>query len=277
MSINHYQVKDKNGWKLASHDPGDTSLCADKQKALAQLEKLKAELAELQFKMYAGNEFGLLVVLQAPDGGGKDGTIRNVLSGVNPQGVHVSSFKAPSGEEANHDYLWRIHKSAPARGRFVVFNRSHYEDVLIARVHGDLILPEWAKKRPNLWVERYEQINNFEKHLTQNNIVIVKCFLNISKDEQKKRFEKRLSDPTRNWKFSPNDMAERKFWEQYQGAYEQMLHNTNTPWAPWYVVPGNNKWHRSLVVAEILVQTLRALKLEFPKADPEALKRIVLE
>lgn len=275
-SVNDYRVGDGGKVKLGQFNPDDNALCADKTKALARIAKLKQELFDLQGKMYACNEYGLLIVLQGMDASGKDGTIRHVMSGVNPQGCHVSSFKQPSLVEANHDYLWRIHHSCPARGRVVIFNRSHYEDVVIVRVHADQILPAWAKRRKNLWAERYEQINNFEKHLSQNNIIIVKCFLHISKDEQKRRLEARLHDPARNWKLSAADVAEREHWDDYVKAYEQALTHTSTAEAPWYVIPANRKWYRNLAVAELVVGTLRKLKLTYPKADPEELKKITI-
>lgn len=275
-SIDRFSVSGHNDWKLAHLDPNASPDCADKAEAAVRLEKLRLELIGLQDKLYAGCEYGILLVLQGLDTSGKDGTIRNVMSGVNPQGCHVSSFKVPSAVEANHDYLWRIHHSAPARGRFVIFNRSHYEDVVAARVHSDR-LPEWAKKRKELWKERYEQINNFEKHLWQNNIVTVKCFLHISKDEQQARLAKRLADPAKNWKFSSADVAERKLWDEYMKVYDETLHHTSTEWAPWHVVPANKKWYRNIVVAELVVDALRKLKLAYPKADPEELKRIVIE
>jgi PPK2 family polyphosphate:nucleotide phosphotransferase len=277
MNFDRYRVDGKEGLDLDKHDPADLKWCDQKKEARKRLAELKEELAELQRRLYANNEHGLLMVLQAMDAGGKDGAIRKVMSGVNPQGCHVSSFKAPSAVEANHDYLWRIHHSIPARGRFVIFNRSHYEDVIIARVHADQILPEWAKGRKHLWAERIEQINQFERHLAQNNIVILKFFLHISKDEQKKRLQARLEDPAANWKFSSNDLAERAHWDDYQKAFEQALSRTSTDWAPWYVVPANHKWYRDLVIAEVLVATLQELKLEYPKADPEMLKGIVIE
>ncbi|MCL5270233.1 MAG: polyphosphate kinase 2 family protein [bacterium] len=275
MTLGRYQVKDKGEWKLDRHDPDDNSLCSDKKKAAERLRELKADLAEQQQLLYASNEYGLLLVLQAIDAGGKDGTIRHVMSGVNPQGCHVSSFKAPSAVEANHDYLWRIHHSVAARGRFVIFNRSHYEDVLVVRVHPEF-LPPWAARRKNLWQERFEQINNFEKHLVENNIIIVKCFLHISKDEQRQRFERRLKDPARNWKFAAADVNERRHWDQYMEAFEDAFRHTSTDWAPWYIIPADRKWYRDLVIAELLVKTLKELKLSFPKGDAEELEKIVI-
>ena len=273
-SMERYRVDGKNDWKLGLLSPDDHAECPDKPTSLERLIKLKERLAEQQQRLYAGNEFGFLLVLQGMDAGGKDGAIRNVMSGVNPQGCHVSSFKGPSPVELNHDYLWRIHISSPARGRFNIFNRSHYEDVVAVRVHADRLLPAWAKRRKNLWEERFEQINNFEKLLNQNNIITVKCYLHISKDEQKARLERRLEDPSRNWKFSPADLAERQHWDEYVKAYEDAIRNTSTAWAPWYIIPANRKWYRNLVIAEIIVNTLEKLKLEYPKADPNLLRDI---
>lgn len=273
-SLDRFLVEKKDGWKLTKLDPDATPECADEASAQSRLLTLRNELVQLQDKLYAGGEWGFLLVLQGLDGSGKDGTIRHVMSGVNPQGCHVSSFKVPSAVEANHDYLWRIHHSAPARGRFVIYNRSHYEDVVVVRVHADELLPDWAKKRKKLWEERFEQINNFEKLLVQNNIAIVKCFLNISKEEQKERLEKRLDDPSKNWKFSTADLAERLHWDDYMKAYNEALHATSTDWAPWHVIPANNKWYRNLVIAELVVDKLKSLGLAYPAADPEKLKDI---
>lgn len=277
IPLSSYRVDGKGTWQIKRHDPACLEGCPDKDAALKRLLKLKEELAELQNKLYASNEYGLLLVLQAMDAGGKDGTIKHVMSGVNPQGCHVSSFKAPSPVEANHDFLWRIHQSAPARGRFVIFNRSHYEDVLVVRVHADKFLPDWAKKRKNIWQERYEQINNFEKILAQNNTAVIKCFLNISKDEQKARLERRIQDPARNWKFDENDVYERQHWDDYMDSYEQVFRHTSTDYAPWHIIPANHKWYRNLVIAELLVTTLRKLKLKYPKADPEMIKGIQID
>lgn len=277
LDLRQFEVADNSRFALRKFDPDATPGLKDREAAEALIAKLKKKIIELQQRMFANGEHGLLLVLQALDAGGKDGTIRSVLSGVNPQGVHVSSFKAPSAVEANHDYLWRIHRSAPARGRFVIFNRSHYEDVVVARVHADQLLPEWAKKRKRLWEERYEQINNFEKLLIENNIVVIKCFLNISRDEQKRRLEKRLSDPAKNWKFSAADLAERQHWDDYQKAFEQAFRATGTGQAPWHIVPANKKWYRNAVIAQLIVEKLSALKMKYPKSDPEALAKIVIE
>jgi PPK2 family polyphosphate:nucleotide phosphotransferase len=277
LDLRRYEVRDDPKFSLKRHDADTNEGLANREQAEATLHKLKKQLIEQQQRLYANGEHGILLVLQALDAGGKDGTIRTVLSGINPQGTHVSSFKAPSAVEANHDYLWRIHHSAPARGRFVIFNRSHYEDVVVARVHQEQLLPGWAKRRKNLWEERYEQINNFEKLLSQNNIVVVKCFLHISKDEQKRRLEKRLQDPSKNWKFSAGDLAEREHWDDYQHTFEQAFRATGTKCAPWYIIPSNKKWYRNVVIAQLLVEKLRALKLKYPESDPEVLQHIVIK
>lgn len=226
-----------------------------------------AELNELQAVLWAEAKHSVLIVLQAMDTGGKDGTIRHVLGPLNPQGVRVHSFKKPSAEEAAHDYLWRIHRRAPSMGRIAIFNRSHYEDVLVVRVH------DWIDKKTA--EERYEQINNFEKHLAQNGTMIVKFFLHISKEEQKERLQARLDRPEKNWKFSSADLAERAYWDKYQDVYRAMLENCSTPYAPWYVIPADRKWYRNFLVARILRHTLAGLDLEYPA--PEAgLDKIVI-
>jgi PPK2 family polyphosphate:nucleotide phosphotransferase len=214
-------------------------------------------LEELQYKLYADNRHALLVVLQALDAGGKDGTIRHVMTGFNPQGCHVTSSKVPSAEEADHDYLWRIHKALPPRGDIGIFNRSHYEDVLVVRVH-DLV----PKK---VWSRRYDQINAFEKILAENGMTIVKFFLHISKEEQKRRFQARLDDKAKHWKLAAGDFEERKHWDDYVEAYEDCLRRCSTAHAPWYVIPSDKKWFRNLAVSSILVETLEALDLEYPE------------
>jgi PPK2 family polyphosphate:nucleotide phosphotransferase len=216
--------------------------------------------------MYAEDRRALLVVLQAMDAGGKDGTIRHVTAGLNPQGCRVTSFKAPSAEELDHDYLWRIHHAVPARGEFGIFNRSHYEDVLVVRVHG--LVPK------SVWSARYQQINAFEKLLAANDVVIVKFFLHISKEEQIERLRARLEDPTKLWKFNEQDIAERRRWDDYMAAYEDALERCSMPAAPWYIVPANKKWFRDYVVSQILLDTLSRLKMQFPKAtvDPKKIR-----
>ncbi|HEV2750339.1 MAG TPA: polyphosphate kinase 2 family protein [Gemmatimonadales bacterium] len=243
--------------KLASWDPDDTLGLKKGDKTDAMVAKNMARLDELQYLMYADHRRALLVILQGMDASGKDGTIRHVMTGLNPQGCRVTAFKAPSIEEAEHDFLWRVHRAAPAKGEIAIFNRSHYEDVLVARVR-QLV--------PNaVWSGRYDQINRFERLLVDNDIVVVKFFLHISKDEQKRRFEERLEDPTKQWKLSPSDFEDRKYWDDYVAAYEDVLTRCSTEEAPWYVVPADRKWVRNFAVSGILVETLEACRMKFPK------------
>jgi PPK2 family polyphosphate:nucleotide phosphotransferase len=244
--------------RLDRIDPNDMH-GIDKAAAEKRFDKDRAELLELQTVLYAEARRSVLVVLQGIDASGKDGTIRHVMSGLNPQGVTVTSFKAPVGDEARHDYLWRVHRAIPEWGKIGIFNRSHYEDVLVVRVHD--IVPK------AVWSKRFEQINDFERMLTESGVRILKFFLWIGKDEQKKRFEQRLTDPTKNWKFSADDTKERKFWDEYIVAYEDMLAKCSTEAAPWYVVPANHKWFRNLAVAQILRDEMRGMKLAYPKAE----------
>jgi PPK2 family polyphosphate:nucleotide phosphotransferase len=244
---------------LAAVDADQSEHYAKKKDVLGDLEVQRKRIQELQARQYAENEQGLLIVLQAMDTGGKDGTIKHVFGGVNPQGCRVSSFKAPNPEEANHDFLWRYHKSVPARGRIGIFNRSHYEDVLVVRVKN--LVPE------EVWRPRYEMIRNFEHSLALNGISVVKFYLHISKDEQKRRLESRLADPDKRWKFSKNDVKERAFWDDYQEAFEEAINSTSTEHAPWYVVPANKKWYRNLVVARTIADTLEAMDPRFPPAE----------
>ncbi|MEP7244586.1 MAG: polyphosphate kinase 2 family protein [Gammaproteobacteria bacterium] len=230
------------------------------------LKANRKRLEELQYKLYADGHFALLIVLQAIDGGGKDGTTRNVMTAFNPQGCTVTSFKAPSPEELRHDYLWRIHKHMPPRGEVAVFNRSHYEDVLVVRV--DNLAPK------AVWKPRFEQINNFERTLTESNVHVLKFFLQISKDEQRKRFEERLAEPAKQWKFSPADLDKRKQWNQYAAAFEDVLTRCSTKWAPWYLIPGDKKWFRNLAVSQIVADELARMPLSFPKLgyDPSKIR-----
>jgi len=241
---------------IADLDPDDTAGYQKKSAARKDLARNIARLSALQYLLYAENKHAVLIVLQAMDAGGKDGIIRHVMSGVNPQGCRVTSFKAPSAEEADHGFLWRIHKAVPRKGNIGIFNRSHYEDVLVVRVH-DLV-PR------SVWSRRYEQINAFEKLLAANDVKIVKFFLHISKDEQKKRFQARLDSPDKHWKLSPADFAERKHWDEYMRAYEDVLTKCSASWAPWYVIPANRKWFRNLAVSQIIVETLEELDMKFP-------------
>ena len=242
--------------KLADVDPADTHGVA-KSGAESHLDKNCSRLSVLQYLLYAEARRSLLVVLQGIDAGGKDGTIRHVMSGLNPQGVDVTPFKVPEGEEKRHDYLWRIHKAVPEYGKIGIFNRSHYEDVLVVRVHG--LVPK------AVWEKRYDQINAFEEMLSQNGVRIIKFLLLISKDEQAKRFRERLEDKSKNWKFSLADVKEREYWDDYMEAYQDMLRKCSTKTAPWYVIPANKKWFRNLAVSEIMVHALESMNLKFPK------------
>ena len=237
-----------------------------KSAAAAQLAKNLERLRVLQYLLYAEGKRSLLVVLQGIDAGGKDGTIRHVMSGLNPQGVDVTPFKVPEGQEKRHDYLWRVHQAVPEYGKIGIFNRSHYEDVLVVRVH-DLVPTA-------VWSKRYQQINDFESMLVENHVRIVKFLLYISKEEQAKRFHERLDDKSKNWKFSPADINERKYWDDYLEAYTEMLRKCSTEAAPWYVIPANHKWFRNLAVSQILVDVLEGMDLKYPKpaADLSAIK-----
>ena len=241
---------------LADRDPGET-MGLDKEAAAEKTEKNIARLDELQYLMYGEHRRALLVVLQGMDGAGKDGTIRHVMRGLNPQGCRVTSFKAPSAEEAEHDFLWRVHRVVPSSGEVAIFNRSHYEDVLAARVRK--LVPK------TVWTRRYDHINRFEQLLTDSDIVIAKFFLHVSKDEQGRRFEERLRDPTKQWKLSPSDFEDRKHWDDYVAAYEDALTRCSTSDAPWFIVPADKKWFRNFAVSRILVETLEALDMRFPK------------
>jgi PPK2 family polyphosphate:nucleotide phosphotransferase len=235
-----------------------------------------SDISELQQVMYAHDRYALLLVFQAMDAAGKDGTIRAVLSGVNPAGCHVTSFKTPSAEELDHDFLWRTARQLPERGRIGVFNRSYYEEVLVVRVHPEFLaaqrLPNGVDKR-GFWPDRYESIREHERHLARNGTVILKFFLNISRDEQRKRFLSRLEEPEKHWKFSEKDVAERAYWDKYQQAYEEALNETSRPWAPWYAIPADNKDYMRMTVAQIVRDTLKSLDLEYPRPDKATLAR----
>lgn len=252
-----YRISPKTAVNLKEWDPDDLSAFkGGKAKAEPQLVKSSARLSGLQGVLYAEHKHKVLMVLQALDCGGKDGTIEHVFKGVNPQGVRVAAFKAPTPIELDHDYLWRVHRQTPGRGEITIFNRSHYEDVLAVRVH-DLV----PKK---VWRRRYQQINDFERMLAEEGVTIVKFYLHISKDEQRKRQRERLKDPRKKWKFNAGDLQDRELWGDYMKAYEEALSETSTDWAPWYVVPANHNWYRNLVVASVLVETLERLKMSYP-------------
>jgi len=267
-----YRIEQGKHFRLKDIDPGDTQGLRSqfKPQAKALLEKGVKELARLQDILAAQDRWGMLLIFQAMDAAGKDGTIKHVMSGVNPQGVQVHSFKAPSSEELDHDFLWRCFKNLPERGRIGIFNRSYYEEVLVVRVHGELLaaekLPESLVTK-SIWKGRFEDINGFERYLTRNGIVILKFFLHLSKAEQKRRFLERLENPNKNWKFSASDIKERQCWDDYQEAYEDMIRHTASEHAPWYVVPADNKWFTRLVVAAAVVQALEEMDLSYPKVD----------
>ena len=264
-----YLVKPQSKVKLSEYDPNDTDdFKGGKKKGLAKLEKLNVKLEALQELLFAEYQHKLLVVLQAMDTGGKDGVIRHVFEGVNPAGVRVASFKAPTPEELKHNYLWRIRKQVPDKGEMVIFNRSQYEDVLIVRVH-DLVPPE-------VWSKRFKQINHFERTLAENGTTILKFYLHIDLDEQKERLQARLDDPAKHWKFRLGDLEELKLWPDYMQAYEDVLSKTSTEYAPWYIVPANHKWFRDLVISTVLVDTLEGLKMKYPESE-ENLSGVAIE
>ena len=267
--MKQYLVKPETKVKLSKWDPNDTGdFKGGKEEGLAKLEKLNGKLESLQELLFAEHKHKVLIVLQAMDTGGKDGAIRRVFDRVNPAGVRVASFKAPTAEELDHDFLWRVHKQVPGKGEMVIFNRSHYEDVLVVRVHNYVT--------PEVWGKRFEQINEFERTLAENGTTILKFYLHIDLDEQKARFQARLDDPTKRWKFRLGDLEERKFWPDYMKAFEDVLSKTSTEHAPWYIVPANRKWFRDLVISSVLVDTLEGLKMEYPESE-ENLDGVVIE
>lgn len=271
MNLDKFQIQKDQAIHLSDWQPDDTSsFNGTKEEALDLIQELKKRLEELQEKLYAEKEHKVLIVLQAMDTGGKDSTIRLVFEGVNPQGVRVVSFKSPTPEEKAHDFMWRIHKQVPQNGEIVIFNRSHYESVLIERVHGIV--------QKSIWQKRYQEINEFEEMLAVDGTLILKFYLHISKKEQKKRLEERLKDPTKEWKFSTSDLPERQFWKQYMSAYEDALNKTTTPSAPWYIVPSNHKWFRDYIVASAIVNHMENLHMRYPKLDKatrrESMKRL---
>ena len=258
--MERYRVKPGKKVVLDDWDPGDTQgFAGGKTDARQELQNLTEQLEALQELLYAEQKHRLLLVLQGMDTSGKDGVVRHVFEGVNPQGVRVATFKVPSAQELAHDYLWRVHSQTPARGEIVIFNRSHYEDVLVVRVH------ELVTK--GVWSKRYRQINEFERTLAQEGTTILKFFLHISLDEQKKRLQARLDDSSKHWKFNVDDLKERKLWGDYLRAYEDVLNRTSTSWAPWYIIPSDRKWFRNLIIGEILVRTLKDLKMKTPQLD----------
>ncbi|HWV98226.1 MAG TPA: polyphosphate kinase 2 family protein [Candidatus Acidoferrum sp.] len=272
-----YRIDAGKKFRLADFDPADTWKLESKEHAQQWLEEGVARLSELQDLLYAQNQWSVLLIFQAMDAAGKDGTIKHVMSGVNPQGCQVFSFKVPSDEDLNHDFLWRTTKCLPERGRIGIFNRSYYEEVLVVRVH-----PEWLRRQKlppalvtkNIWEERFASINCLERHLARNGVVILKFFLHVSKEEQRNRFLSRLQDPSKHWKFSAADMRERQRWGDYQRAYEDVIRHTASAHAPWHIVPADHKWFTRLVVAEAIVEALKSLKLSYPKLDKAKQKEL---
>lgn len=264
-----YQVKPGADINLEEWDPNETgAFDGDKSDGKKELDKLNDELEILQELLYAEQKHKILIVLQGMDTSGKDGTIRHVFDGVNPQGVQVANFKVPTPEELAHDYLWRVHKQVPGRGMITIFNRSHYEDVLVVRVHQ--LVPQ------KVWSKRYDQINQFERLLVDEGTTILKFYLHIDLEEQKQRLQARLDDPNKHWKFNPGDLKERKLWNEYIEAYEDVLSKTSTSWAPWYIIPANRKWYRNFVIGSIIVNTLKNLDMSLPAVDFDP-KEIVID
>jgi PPK2 family polyphosphate:nucleotide phosphotransferase len=263
--------------RLKDFDPADTGKFHSKDDALEKLETDIVRLAEYQDILYAQDTQALLIIFQALDAAGKDSTIKHVMSGVNPQGTQVFSFKQPSAEELDHDYLWRYHKAVPERGRIGIFNRSYYEEVLVLRVHPEFLraekLPPDTMKK-DIWKQRFDQINDFERYLTRNGVMILKFFLNVSREEQRKRFLARLNTPEKNWKFSLADVKERACWNDYQKAFEAVFNHTSTKWAPWYVIPADHKWFTHVAVADIIVSKLKSLNLKYPTVSKEHLQEL---
>ena len=274
--IKRFRIDDPDHFRLTSFDPADTGgLDLDKDEAKAVLAEDLDRLSDLQERLYADDCWSLLVVLQAMDAAGKDGVIKHVMTGLNPQGCLVHAFKAPSSSELDHDFLWRAAQYMPARGNIGIFNRSHYEEVLVVRVHPELLERQRIPKEligKDIWKERFKSIRAFERHLARNGTVVLKFFLHVSKEEQRRRFLDRLEQPAKRWKFSMGDVAERKLWNKYMAAYDDMIRATSRPCAPWYVVPADHKPFARLVVAKAMIEALEGLNLKFPRVDPAALK-----
>jgi PPK2 family polyphosphate:nucleotide phosphotransferase len=274
-----YRIKDGDGFRLKDIDPGDTAWLEqeDKPRAKEALQTGVEALAELQDMLYAQDRWSVLLIFQAMDAAGKDGAIKHVMSGVNPQGCQVSSFKAPSPEELDHDYLWRCNRNLPERGRIGIFNRSYYEEVLVLRVHPELL--EHQKLPPvridkEIWERRYRDIRAHERYLNENGVIVRKFYLHVSRAEQKRRFLERIDKPEKNWKFSAADARERGYWKDYMAAYEDAIRNTATPESPWYVVPADNKWFTRVVVAAAVIEALSSLELSYPKVNKAKLKEL---
>ncbi|AKG22975.1 polyphosphate kinase 2 family protein [Calothrix sp. 336/3] len=278
MNHDNFLVQPGSKISLKKYDPKFSDNFSNKAESVGILETYVQKLGKYQDVLYAQNTYALLIIFQAMDAAGKDSTIKYVMSGVNPQGCQVFSFKSPSAEELDHDYLWRTAKSLPERGRIGIFNRSYYEEVLVARVHPEILqnqqLPKSALNN-NIWQQRFTEINNFEKYLVANGIVILKFFLHVSKEEQKKRFLERIDLPEKNWKFSVSDVQERQYWNDYMNAYEDVFNHTSTSWAPWYIIPADRKWFTRLAIADIICTKLQQLNLKYPTLNPEHQKHLL--
>lgn len=265
--------------RLKNYDPAYTGKYTAREEAEKKLGEDLGRLAEMQNILYAQDTYALLVIFQAMDAAGKDGAIKHVMSGVNPQGCQVYSLKAPSPEELDHDYMWRTTKALPERGRIGLFNRSYYEEVLVVRVHPEILtnqrLPDGEKNKKKIWRRRFEDINNFERYISRNGIAVLKFFLNVSKNEQKKRFMERINTPEKNWKFAAGDVKERGHWDEYMEAYEDMFNHTSTLWAPWYIIPADNKWFTRAAVADIIVSKLKSMDLKYPTLSKERMEELL--
>lgn len=271
MDISKYKIEHNSGFKLSDIKTNQTGNFDSKDEAEKQLAQNVERMAELQSKLYAQDKYALLIIFQAMDTAGKDGAIKHVMSGLNPQGTHVHSFKQPSAEDLDHDYLWRANNNLPERGLIGVFNRSYYEEVLVVRVH-DLVKNQQIPTEfvtDNIWTDRFRQIRDYEKYLYENGTVIIKFFLHISKEEQRQRLLSRIDDKTKNWKFSSADIKERQYWDEYQRNYQETISETSTKQAPWYVIPADKKWFARLLISEVIVKTMESLKLEYPTISKE--------
>jgi PPK2 family polyphosphate:nucleotide phosphotransferase len=277
MDHSQFRVAPGKKLRLDDFDPASTASFKEKEDASRKLQDDIVTMAQLQEILYAQNQFSLLIIFQAMDAAGKDGVIKHVMSGLNPQGCRVHSFKSPSTEELNHDFLWRCSNALPERGSIGIFNRSYYEEVLIVRVHPELLerqkLPPGTTLK-NLWNSRFDEINSFERHLTDSGTIVLKFFLHLSREEQKRRFIERIENAEKNWKLSTADAAERKFWNKYMNAYEDALQHTSTSWAPWYVIPADHKWFTRTAVADIVLKTLKALKPSYPTTSKDRKKEL---
>ena len=277
MNLSRYRVPSGKSIRLRDFDPGDTGRFSQKEDATGKLERDIEMLAELQDVLYAQDRYAMLIIIQAMDAAGKDSVIKHVMSGVNPQGCQVVSFKQPSVEELDHDFLWRCARALPARGRIGIFNRSYYEEVLVVRVHPEFLqaehLPAGTDEK-GIWKRRFRDINNFEQHLTDNGTVVLKFFLHVSRDEQKRRFLERIETPFKNWKYSAADLKERAHWDEYMEVYEDAINRTSTAWAPWYIIPADHKWYTRVAVADIIVKTLQSMPLAYPKVTKDQKKEL---